>query len=107
MSGITRLGLAVTLTLVVAFAIATASDAAGSLKWFAGAPATCSVSGDTATLDTSDGGFAGAYYSNSKAKWGSLMAMDYSFQYMALRSARRQRLMHRRRFASLEHSDQH
>jgi hypothetical protein len=81
MSAITRVAIAATLSLVVAFAIATASSAAGSLKCFAGAPATCSVSGDTATLDTSDGGFAGAYYSNSKANGSTLDSVDYSFQY--------------------------
>jgi hypothetical protein len=81
MSRVTRLGLGVTLTLFVAFAIATASGAAGSLKCFAGDPATCSVSGETATLDTSGGGFAGAYYSSTKANGKSLAEVDYSFQY--------------------------
>ena len=51
MSRVTRLSIGVMLTLVVAFAIATASGAAGNLKCFAGDPATCSVSGETATLD--------------------------------------------------------
>ena len=44
-------------------------------------PGTCSVSQDTATLDTSDGGFAGAYYTASKANGTPLTGVDYAFQY--------------------------
>jgi hypothetical protein len=70
------------LVTVVALAlVATSGAGLGKLKCFAGDPATCSVSEDTATLDTSTGGFAGAYYTNSKANGSSLASVDYSFEY--------------------------
>ncbi len=54
----------------------------GKLKCFSGAPATCSVSQNTVTLDTSSGGFAGAYITNSRNVSGtSLSGITFSFQY--------------------------
>ena len=54
----------------------------GKLKCFSGAPATCSVSQDTATLDTHSGGFAGALVTNARNVSGtSLSGVTYSFQY--------------------------
>lgn len=55
----------------------------GNLKCFAGAPASCVVSagGATVTLDTSSGGYAGAYYTNSKNAGAPLSSVDYSFRY--------------------------
>ena len=55
----------------------------GNLKCFAGAPATCTVNPSSAsvTLDTSSGGYAGAYYANSRAANTPLNAIDYSFTY--------------------------
>ena len=77
-----RLQVAAVLVGLVALAlVGTTGAAPGKLKCFAGAPATCSVSGDTVTLDTSSGGFAGAYYTNSKAGGSSLTSVDYSFNY--------------------------
>ena len=81
MSRVTRLRVAVVLFGLVALTlVGTASAGPGKLKCFAGDPATCSVSGDTVTLNTSSGGFAGAYYTNSKANGSSLTSVDYSFQ---------------------------
>jgi hypothetical protein len=51
------------------------------LKCFSGAPATCSVSGDTATLNTSAGGFAGVSINNARNTGRSLSGATYSFQY--------------------------
>jgi hypothetical protein len=54
----------------------------GKLKCFSGAPATCSVSQNTVTLDTSSGGFAGAYITNTRNVSGtSLSGVTFSFQY--------------------------
>jgi hypothetical protein len=54
----------------------------GKLKCFSGAPATCSVSQGTATLDTSSGGFAGVYVNNSRNISGTaLSGVTFSFQY--------------------------
>lgn len=54
----------------------------GKLKCFSGAPATCSVSQATVTLDTSSGGFAGAYINNSRNISGTpLSGVTFSFQY--------------------------
>lgn len=82
MSRVTRLRVAAVLFGLVALALVGTSGAGpGKLKCFAGDPATCSVSGDTVTLDTSSGGFAGAYYTNSRANGSSLTSVDYSFRY--------------------------
>jgi len=82
MSRVKRLGIAAVLSVLVAFALAgTAGAGPGKLKCFASATATCSVDQDTVTLDTSSGGFAGAYYTASKANGTALTAVDYSFQY--------------------------
>jgi len=70
----------VALALCVGIAVV-ASAAPGKLKCFSGAPATCSVSQDTVTLDTSTGGFAGGYVTNSKNPGASLGGVTYSFQY--------------------------
>ena len=70
------------LVTVVALAlVATSGAGQGKLKCFAGDPATCSVSQGTATLDTSSGGFAGAYYTASKANGTALTDIVYSFKY--------------------------
>src|SRR2546427_10417801 len=63
--------------------VVTASAAPpGKLKCFSAAPATCSVSQNTVTLDTSSGGFAGGYYTNSKSFGGtSLSGITFSFRY--------------------------
>src|SRR2546427_8586934 len=62
--------------------VVTASAAPpGKLKCFSGAPATCSVSGDTVTLDTSTGGYAGAYITNSRNQGAALGSVVYSFNY--------------------------
>ncbi len=62
--------------------VGTGGAAGGKLKCFSGAPATCSVDGETVTLDTSDGGYAGAYYTNGKSLGGSpLGSVTFSFQY--------------------------
>lgn len=67
---------------VGALALGMPVASAGTLKCFSGDPATCTVSGDTVTLDTSVGGFAGAYYSNSRNVGGtSLSGVTFSFQY--------------------------
>jgi hypothetical protein len=70
-----------TLALAVVAAVAVAAPP-GKLKCFNGAPATCSVSQNTVTLDTSSGGFAGAFITNSKQVSGtSLGGVTFSFQY--------------------------
>jgi len=77
-----RLGIAAVLSVLVALAlVGTAGAGPGKLKCFAGDPATCSVSQETVTLNTSTGGFAGAYYTASKANGTALAGVDYSFQY--------------------------
>lgn len=82
MKGVHMKSLFAVLVTVVALAlVATGGAGLGKLKCFAGDPATCSVSQDTATLDTSDGGFAGAYYTASKANGTPLTGVDYAFQY--------------------------
>jgi hypothetical protein len=70
---------ALALSLVAVVAVAAPP---GKLKCFSGAPASCSVSQDTVTLDTSSGGFAGAYITNSRNVSGtSLSGVTFSFQY--------------------------
>ncbi|MBZ5712431.1 hypothetical protein [Nannocystis pusilla] len=56
--------------------------AAGKLKCFSGEPATCSISQNTVTLDTSEGGFAGAFITNARSLSGTLLSgVTFSFQY--------------------------
>lgn len=64
-------------------ALAAKGGGGGSLKCFAGSPATCTVNPSSAsvTLDTSNGGYAGAYYTNSRANGTPLTSIDYSFNY--------------------------
>lgn len=71
------------LAAMVVLALAgTTSAAGGKLKCFTGTPASCAVDGETVTLDTSTGGYAGAYYSNGKSLGGStLSSVDFTFQY--------------------------
>jgi len=74
--------LVATLSVLALFVVnASGASAAGRLKCFSGSPATCSVSQDTVTLDTSSGGFAGAYVTRSKNAGASLSSVTYSFQY--------------------------
>ena len=51
--------------------VVTVAAPPGKLKCFSGAPATCSVSQDTVTLDTHLGGFAGAYITSTKSARGN------------------------------------
>ena len=70
------------LALFLVGGIAIAAPPGGKLKCFTGAPATCSVSQNTVTLDTSSGGFAGAFFTNSKnISATSLGGVTFSFQY--------------------------
>jgi hypothetical protein len=70
---------------IAAVAVAPTSTSAapqgGKLKCFAGAPATCSVSGDVARLDVTGASFAGAYYPNSKAAGSNVSNASFSFNY--------------------------
>lgn len=75
-----KLVLLVTLVTLVAATAALAAPG-GKLKCFSGAPATCSVSGDTVTLDTHTGGYAGAYITNTRNAGAALAGVSYSFQY--------------------------
>ena len=97
---------AVLVTVVALALVATGGAGLGKLKCFAGDPATCSVSQDTATLDTSDGGFAGAYYTASKANGTPLTGVDYAFQYNCDPSDDTVACVGRG-VAALEHSDRH
>jgi hypothetical protein len=68
------------------FAVNGAGAAPGKLKCFSGGgdpsdPASCSISGEVVTFDTSTGGFAGAYITNSRNQGASLGSASYSFQY--------------------------
>jgi hypothetical protein len=65
----------------VTSASATGAPQGGKLKCFAGAPATCSVSGDVARLDVPGASFAGAYYPNSKAVGRNVGGASFSFNY--------------------------
>jgi hypothetical protein len=61
-----------------------AGAAGGKLKCFTADPGACSVSDATnsATLDTTNGGVAGVYYTNGKSLGGSsLDSVDFSFDY--------------------------
>lgn len=61
-----------------------AGAAGGKLRCFSGSPATCTVNSGTnsATFDTSGGGYAGVYYTNGKSLGGSTLAsVDFSFTY--------------------------
>lgn len=72
---------ALALSVVTAVAVAAPT---GKLKCFSGSPATCVVNSgsNSATLDTSQGGFAGVYLSNGKNVNGStLSSVDFSFTY--------------------------
>lgn len=70
------------LALLVTAGISGASG--GKLKCFTGSPATCVLnpSTDGATLDTTQGGYAGVYFTNGKSLNGSsLSSVDFSFGY--------------------------
>jgi len=70
---------ALALSLVAMVAVASPP---GKLKCFSGAPATCSVSQNTVTLDISSGGFAGAFITSTKSISGtSLSGVTFTFQY--------------------------
>jgi hypothetical protein len=74
----------------VAVTSASASGAPGSggkLKCFAGAPATCSVSGDVARLDVPAASFAGAYYPNTKATGSNVSNASFSFSYNCVQAS--------------------
>ena len=78
------LWVAVLVCAVTAVIAVGASAAGGKLKCFVGSPATCTINTGTAgsaTLDTTDGGYAGVYYNGSKAPGASLTSVDYSFDY--------------------------
>ena len=76
-----------TLASVVAAALVVTvvpAAAGGKLKCFAGAPGVCTINASTngAYLDTTNGGYAGVYYSNGKSLSGSSLAsVDFSFEY--------------------------
>jgi hypothetical protein len=76
----------VLLSLVAAVFLVVAAGslaAGGKLKCFTGSPATCVLNPSTsgATLNTTDGGYAGVYYTSSKAPGSALTSVSYSFTY--------------------------
>src|SRR5258706_11555903 len=69
--------------LIAGPASASKGGGSGNLKCFSGAPASCTVSssGATVTLNTSNGGYAGAYFTNSRNSGAALTSVDYTFNY--------------------------
>ena len=69
--------------LITGPASASKGGGSGNLKCFSGAPATCTVSssGSTVTLDTHNGGYAGAYLTNTRNSGAALTSVDYTFNY--------------------------